>query len=97
MISFIPKHSSVFLHRRRKDERKEDERENVCLWGQVPVTELWVEGLQCLHPTLILAQGILTLTKSGFTQTYKSVLSARLASLSLSVHRFRLERGRRQG
>ena len=40
--------------------------------GLAPDSEPWVEGLQSLHPSLILAQGTLALTKSGFTQIYKS-------------------------
>ena len=66
--------------------------------GQVPDTKPWVEGFNNLHPTLILAQGILTLTKNGFTQILTNKYVARL-SLSLSSVRAQVQlvRGKRQG
>ena len=54
--------------------------------GLAPGSNSWVEGLNNLHPTLILAQGILTLTKNGFTPKLQIIALARLGvSLSLSV------------
>ena len=51
--------------------------------GLAPDTKPWVEGFHNLHPTLILAQGILTLTKSGFTQILtKKYVARRRHSLS---------------
>ena len=66
--------------------------------GLVPDSEPWVEGLQSLHPSLILAQGTLALTKSGFTQIYIQI-SRLLGFVSLFSVRAQLQLvgGKRQG
>ena len=79
----LPRRGDKILFLWRRPARSSSTKLSLLYRGQAPDTKPWVEGFQSLQPTLILAQGILALTKSGFTLNHKEVFL--LGSVSLSV------------